>query len=191
MAAPEAAVLASPKREERPRSARVMGEATASVQGAAPQPPSSRRPSARRPKSARLPASARSMGSAFAPPMAPPPRSARRGSSPKSARSARSSNGGNPFAVVPFSERPAWDDTPLRQRPPALRGIYDNTGREPWARDEFEYNRRFDSSSDFTGNFDIASRNPFDAGRMMHLEFRRTHYLSRWNQKFEAGYLYH
>jgi hypothetical protein len=43
-----------------------------------------------------------------------------------------------------FARRPAWDSTPLRNRPPALVGLKPVT-REPWAIDEDVYNRRFET----------------------------------------------
>ena len=46
--------------------------------------------------------------------------------------------------TIPINRRPAWDDTPLRHRPPALLGLKPVT-REPWAVDEDVYNRRFET----------------------------------------------
>ena len=45
---------------------------------------------------------------------------------------------------IPINRRPAWDDTPLRNRPSALIGIKPVT-REPWAIDEDVYNRKFET----------------------------------------------
>ena len=43
-----------------------------------------------------------------------------------------------------FDRRPAWDSTPLRNRPAALVGLKPVT-REPWAIDEDVYNKRFET----------------------------------------------
>ena len=46
--------------------------------------------------------------------------------------------------TLPIHRRPAWDSTPLRNRPSALVGLKPVT-REPWAVDEDVYNRRFET----------------------------------------------
>ena len=84
---------------------------------------------------------------------------------------------------IPLSARPKWDDTPLRPRPPALRGL-SNFGSEPWARDEIVYNRRFRTWSDFTGYFDVEERSPYAPTRMLETEQRQVRYMDRWNQKY-------
>jgi hypothetical protein len=43
-----------------------------------------------------------------------------------------------------LGRRPAWDGSPLRARPAALKGLQPIT-REPWAIDEDVYNRRFET----------------------------------------------
>ena len=49
-----------------------------------------------------------------------------------------------PRGTIPINRRPAWDGTPLRNRPTALIGLKPVT-REPWAVDEDVYNRRFET----------------------------------------------
>lgn len=113
----------------------------------------------------------------------PKPQSAR-GARPHSARAASpkgsARRGRSP---KPISERPKWDDTPLRSRPPALRGL-SNFGTEPWARDEIVYNQRFRMWSDFSGHFDLAERSPYEHTRVLEAEQRQVSYMDRWNNKF-------
>ena len=97
-------------------------------------------------------------------------------SSNLSARSLRSTG------TIPISERPKWDDTPLRARPPALRGLTNLT--EPWARDEIVYNDRFNMRSEYTGDFDLEERTAYLPHRMRYIEIRRTDYTNRWQEKF-------
>ena len=141
--------------------------------------------------------------------MEPPPRSTEAASSPAAAPSAAapsSSSGGgkrpkspylartSPFSASGSSSRssragspgpssarprPKWDDTPLRSRPPALKGLL--VKNEPWARDELVYNRRFNMQCDYDGHFAVES--PFAPNRMIMAEIRKEAYLGRVNQK--------
>ena len=89
-----------------------------------------------------------------------------------------------------IADRPAWDDTPLRSRPPALRGLLAAEGvsaREPWARDECVYNRRFSMWSDYDGHFNLEARAPYSPHRTAMSEIHKEAYMGRWLQKFEIG----
>lgn len=119
------------------------------------------------------------------------PRSA---SAPRSSRSATPSGSLSSRGSILLHERPAWDGTPLRARPPALRGLLahqrggrspDGWGSEPWARDETVYNQRFGMWSDYDGHFNIGERFEYSPVRVRMLEMRKTDYIGRWNNKFE------
>lgn len=85
---------------------------------------------------------------------------------------------------MPLGMRPAWDDTPLRKRPPALRGLR-MENNEPWARDETVYNHRFAMWSEMDGHFNLKERYEYATVRVTELEQRKTAYVGRWNNKFE------
>ena len=109
----------------------------------------------------------------------PPPPSARsrNSSARRGPNSARSS-------VSNFANRPAWDDTPLRARPPALRGLLTTRCSEPWAKDELVYHRRFPTWSNYDGHFEADARAEHEEGRLCMAEIRQTAYMDRWNNKF-------
>ena len=116
------------------------------------------------------------------------PRARSAGTKPRTPTSARSSTPGsarsNASTTSSILDRPAWDDTPLRCRPPALRGMSSRRQSEPWARDELQYNRKFFMLSDYHGNYDLAERSEQEPGRKLRHEIRRTDYFGRWNNKF-------
>lgn len=57
-------------------------------------------------------------------------------------------------------------------------------GKEPWAKDEFVYNRRAPMLSEYHGFYDLIERDDQEPGRLLRLEIRRTDYFGRWNNKF-------
>ena len=77
-----------------------------------------------------------------------------------------------------ISRRPAWDSTPLRNRPSALRGLRPVT-REPWAMDENVYNKKFEMR-------DIGTPDRYldKTARFKEDNFRRVDYMCRFDQKY-------
>ena len=115
-----------------------------------------------------------------APAPAPAVPVSRRSRTPSSARISQTRRGGKSLA-----DRPQWDDTPLRPRPPALRGLA-STGSEPWSRDEIVYNRRFRMWSEYDGYFDLAERSPYAPTRVLLTEQKQVSYMDRWQDKFKV-----
>jgi hypothetical protein len=87
---------------------------------------------------------------------------------------------------ISSSIKPAWNDSPLRPRPPSLRGLQCQ-GTEPWSRDEAVYNRRFTMWSEYDGLYCADSRSPYTPSRVAMSELRRTEYMGRVTNKFELG----
>ena len=76
------------------------------------------------------------------------------------------------------SGRPGWDDTPMRPRPSAMRGLLEDRGpqfppKEPFARDEEIYNRRLPMWSSHDGHFDPYERVENLPWRLTMLEMRQ------------------
>lgn len=116
--------------------------------------------------------------------------SARSRPTPRSRSTPRSGSRTARSTISTIDDRPDWDGTPLRPRPPALRGLLAAGGvsaREPWARDESVYNRRFQMWSEYDGHFNLETRAPYSPHRIAMAEIHREAYLGRWMQKFEIG----
>jgi len=84
----------------------------------------------------------------------------------------------SPTASNKVSRRPAWDSTPLRNRPSALSGLKPVT-REPWAIDEDVYNRRFE-----TRDVGIPDRYLDKTARTKENTSKYVDYLCRFDQKY-------
>lgn len=84
----------------------------------------------------------------------------------------------SPLKNSKFKNRPAWDGTPLRNRPSALNGLKPVT-REPWAVDEDVYNRRFE-----TRDIGVPDRYLDKTARVKGEMFRHIDYMSRFDQKY-------
>jgi len=74
--------------------------------------------------------------------------------------------------------RPAWDSTPLRNRPSALMGLKPVT-REPWAVDEEVYNRKFE-----TRDIGTPDRYLDRTARKKDIAFKSVDYMCRFDQKY-------
>ena len=93
-----------------------------------------------------------------------------------------------------------WDDTPHRNRPPALRGLlvrHKHWREEPpyttgWQNDEIVYNKKLDMWSEYDGHFAylyetaLDARNEYLPERMLLREQKRTAYMDRWHAKYEG-----
>mmetsp|Transcript_41578 Transcript_41578/g.109687 ORF Transcript_41578/g.109687 Transcript_41578/m.109687 type:complete len:115 (+) Transcript_41578:68-412(+) len=77
-----------------------------------------------------------------------------------------------------MARRPAWDSTPLRGRPSALRGIRPVT-REPWAIDEDVYNRKFEMR-----DVGVPDRYLDKTARTKENSYKHVDYMCRFDQKF-------
>lgn len=75
-------------------------------------------------------------------------------------------------------QRPAWDSTPLRNRPSALIGLKPVT-REPWAVDEDVYNRRFE-----TRDVGVPDRYLDKTARVRGMSYNKIDYMCRFDQKY-------
>ena len=80
-----------------------------------------------------------------------------------------------------FGDRPAWDSTPMRNRPSALRGLKPIT-REPWAYDEAVYNRRFE-----TRDLGTPDRYLDPTARVRHESNQSTSAANAFNSKFGSS----
>jgi len=77
-----------------------------------------------------------------------------------------------------MSRRPAWDSTPLRNRPSALQGLRPVT-REPWAIDEDVYNKKYEMR-------DVGTPDRYldKTARVKENTFKYVDYLCRFDQKY-------
>ena len=80
--------------------------------------------------------------------------------------------------------RPAWNSTPMRHAPAALKGLKPVTP-EPWASDEAIYDRLYNSQArNAESGFGVNERHLNKTARKKEHEYRYTDYMARFNQKY-------
>jgi hypothetical protein len=80
--------------------------------------------------------------------------------------------------------KPAWNSSPMRHAPAALRGLKPVTP-EPWASDEAIYDRLFNSQSrNAESGFGVHERHLNKTARKKEQEYRHTDYMARFDQKY-------
>ena len=80
--------------------------------------------------------------------------------------------------------KPAWNSSPMRHAPAALRGLKPVTP-EPWASDEAIYDRLYNSQSrSAESGFGANDRHLNKTARKKEAEYRHTDYMARFDQKY-------
>ena len=80
--------------------------------------------------------------------------------------------------------RPAWNSTPMRHAPSALKGLKPVTP-EPWAADEATYDRLYDAQSrNAKSGFGVADRHLNATARAKEADYKHTDYMARFDQKY-------